>query len=496
MKTDTAVKQNKERSRRASGISWRLFGTLVVFVVLILVIIWVLQIVMLNSFYERSKLDEFARSESDIFEHIDHEEEMIDSLYKRSISSDACMILYKIESGIARELASSDINGRCMLHHLTSDSLSNMYSEALKQGGEYSKKIQNSSDERSSLNAIYVSIKKDVAGVEYVLMMDSELMPMDATVKMLQMQFSWITCLLIIGSLVVALAISRVICAPLKKMSRSAQRLAKGDYKAEFSGGGYREAEELGEALSFAASELAKTDDLQKELLANVSHDLRTPLTMIRGYGEVMRDIPGENNPENVQVIIDETERLAELVNDMLDLSKIRAGTREPELETFDLTETVREVLSRYEKFTERNNYTITFAADEHVMVTADRTMILQVVYNLVNNALNYTGEDRRVSIDQSVWDNRVRISVIDTGEGIASEDIPYIWDRYYKVDKVHKRAKVGTGLGLSIVKGILESHGASYGVESRIGEGSNFWFELETFRDVDESEMHIKEKK
>ena len=115
--------------------------------------------------------------------------------------------------------------------------------------------------------------------------------------------------------------------------------------------------------------------------------------------------------------------------------------------------------------------------------------MILQVIYNLVNNALNYSGEDKTVSIDQSVWDNRVRISVIDTGSGIAEEDIPYIWDRYYKVDKVHKRAKVGTGLGLSIVKGILEAHGAAYGVESKVGEGSNFWFELETYSDIDEFE-------
>lgn len=496
MKKDTVEKLNKKRSRRASGISWRLFGTLVLLLVITLLIIWIFQVLMLNSFYEKSKLDEFARTENEIYGYIENESKMIDSVYKRSVSTGTCIELYRVDSGIAQELASSDVNGGCMLHHMTGDGLSQIYSEAVSNGGVHSKKIQDPSSDKPPLNAIYVSVRKNASGAEYVLMMDSELVPMDATVKMLQMQYGWIACLLIIVALIVALAISRVICAPLEKMSRSARRLAKGDYKAEFINGGYREAAELGEALSFAASELAKTDDLQKELLANVSHDLRTPLTMIRGYGEVIRDIPGENNPENVQVIIDETERLTELVNDMLDLSKIRAGTRKPNLETFDLTETVKSVLSRYEKLTERDNYTITFAADENVMVTADRTMILQVVYNLVNNALNYTGEDKRVSIDQSVWDNRVRISVIDTGGGIAKEDIPYIWDRYYKVDKVHKRAKVGTGLGLSIVKGILESHGAAYGVESREGCGSNFWFELETFRDVDESEMQIKEKK
>ena len=115
---------------------------------------------------------------------------------------------------------------------------------------------------------------------------------------------------------------------------------------------------------------------------------------------------------------------------------------------------------------------------------------MLQVIYNLVNNAINYTGDDRRVSIVQSVWDNSVRISVIDTGDGISEADMPYIWDRYYKVDKVHRIAKVGTGLGLSIVKGILEAHGFSYGVDSRVGEGSNFWFEMETFRALEESEI------
>ncbi len=496
MNGDAAVKQNNKRSRRASGISWRLFGTLTIFVVLILTVIWVFQIVLLNSFYEKSKLDGFKKTEITVFGEIENEEKMIDSVYNSSVETDTCIRLFKVVNSSAKELASPDVNGGCILHHVTGDGLSRLYSQALKNNGSYSKRIPNPSDENSAVNAIYISVKHNKAGDEYILMMDSELIPLDSTVQTLQMQFGWIMCLLIMGALVIALVISRVICAPLERMSRSAKRLAKGDYTAEFSGGGYREAEELGEALNFAAGELAKTDNLQKELVANISHDLRTPLTMIKGYSEVMRDIPGENNPENVQVIIDETERLTELVNDMLDLSKIRAGTRKPELEIFDLTETVRSVLMRYEKLTEKDNYRITFDADENVLVTADRTMILQVIYNLVNNALNYTGEDRRVSIDQSVWDNRVRISVIDTGSGIAEEDIPYIWDRYYKVDKVHKRAKVGTGLGLSIVKGILESHGAAYGVESRIGEGSNFWFELETFRDVDESGFEHKKEK
>lgn len=476
-------------SRRATGISWRLLGTLILFVVLSLIVIWIFQIVLLKDFYESSKLDEFTQSDSDIFAFINSEEKMKETVYKISVESDICVTLYKVVDGVAEELAKSDVNMGCLIHHVTSDGLSHLYVQAARNNGVYTKKIVNPADDKSVLNTIYVSVHSSDEGTRYILMMDSELVPLNSTVKTLQRQFGWIMCILIMGAVIVALAISKIICAPMQKMSRSAKSLAKGDYSAKFEIGGYREIDELADALNYAVDELAKTDALQKELVANISHDLRTPLTMIKGYSEVMRDIPGENNPENVQVIIDETERLTELVNDMLDLSKIRAGTRKPELEMFELTETVRAVMRRYEKLTEKDNYSISFDADESVYVVADRTMILQVVYNLINNALNYTGEDKKVSIVQSVWDNKVRISVIDTGEGIAEKDIPYIWDRYYKVDKVHKRAKIGTGLGLSIVKGILESHGFAYGVESRIGEGSNFWFEMDTFNAVDDGD-------
>ena len=492
-RTDEKKQHNNKKNRRASGISWRLFGALTIFVVLVLIVIWVFQVALLNRFYEKYKLDEFSRTETEIYNALGNEGTMIETVYRCSFEADSCIRLFKIVNGSAVELVNSEVNNGCILHSMSGDGLSKLYTQAVKNGGAYSKKLYKPSDGDRAANAVYISVRRDVMGNEYVLMMDSEIMPLDATVRTLEMQFGWIMCLLIMGALIIALAISRVICSPLEKMSRSARRLARGDYSEQFVGGGYKEAEQLAEALNFAAEELAKTDNLQRELVANISHDLRTPLTMIKGYGEVMRDIPGENNPENIQVIIDETERLTELVNDVLDLSKIRSGTRKPETETFDLTETVRAVLTRYEKLTERDNYSINFSADESVYVTADRTMILQVVYNLVNNALNYTGEDKRVSIDQSVWDNRVRISVIDTGNGIAEEDIPYIWDRYYKVDKVHTRAMVGTGLGLSIVKGILEAHGAAYGVESKVGEGSNFWFELETFRDVDAFEEKNK---
>ena len=193
-----------------------------------------------------------------------------------------------------------------------------------------------------------------------------------------------------------------------------------------------------------------------------------------------MRDIPDENTPENFQIIIDEATRLSDLVNSMLDLSKIQSGVRVPERTLYCITDAIKTVLERYEKLIVQEKYKIEFLYEKDAFVFADSDMILQVIYNFINNAVNYTGDDKYVRVEQFVGDGRVRISITDTGDGISEENIPYIWDRYYKIDKVHRRAQVGSGLGLSIVKGILEAHGASYGVTSEVGSGSTFWFELE----------------
>jgi signal transduction histidine kinase len=312
-------------------------------------------------------------------------------------------------------------------------------------------------------------------------MLNSEQAPLNATVETLKTQFWMIALILLTSALILALLISRGMSAPIKKMNRAAKLLAKGNYDADFSAGGYKEAVELSKSLTHASEQLARTDNLQKELIANISHDLRTPLTMIIGYSEVMRDLPGENTPENVQVIIDETERLSRLVNDLLDLSKLQAGSRVPTMEVFNLTELMEATMLRYEKLTQKDGYRVEYASDVSVDVRADRTMILQVLYNLINNAINYTGEDKLVRVTQRLTEDgtRVRISVTDSGVGIAPDQIPLIWDRYYKIDKVHRRAMIGTGLGLSIVKQILEAHRTIYGVESKLGEGSTFWFDM-----------------
>ncbi|MBO6283146.1 MAG: HAMP domain-containing histidine kinase [Pseudobutyrivibrio sp.] len=327
-------------------------------------------------------------------------------------------------------------------------------------------------------SVIYVRIIEN-NGLEEVIMVNSVLTPVDATVSTLKVQLRFISAIMIVIAFALAATLSKSLSHSIIIINEGAKRLADGDYSVKFNSRDYMEVAELSDTLNYTATELGKTDSFQKELIANVSHDLRTPLTMIKGYAEVMRDIPGENTPENVQVIIDETERLTGLVNDMLDISKLKAGTITIQPEEYNITESIRHVLERYNKLREVEGYTIDFQYDDEVIVYADEQKMYQVLYNLVNNAINYTGPDKKVTVIQKVIDDTLRIEVKDTGDGVKQEDIPYVWDRYYKDKTAHKRAISGTGLGLSIVKNVLELHGAKYGVSSKQGQGATFWFEL-----------------
>lgn len=472
------------------GISWRLFGVLLIFIAFILVVIWIFQVLLLNQFYEHTKMEELQATDAALSSVLGDADKLSYTACFYASEYDECIRVFRINGGEANELV-PDIctTPSCLIHHTSNRSLWDYCKKAMNsEGGVYIEQLTHRGvgDENYGMSrgfgTVYVSVK-EYKGDCYVIMLNSKHVPLNATVSTLEMQFGWIAFVLLIAAFGVALIISKTVCKPLREMGKSAERLARGDYNANFSGGAYRESQELAEALNYAAGELSKADKLQKELVANISHDLRTPLTMIKGYSEVMRDIPDENTPENVQVIIDEAERLTSLVNDMLDISRLRSGSRKPNYEEFNLTQTVRDVMSRYVKLTEHDGYSVAFDFDKEIYVRADRTMILQVIYNLINNAINYTGDDKYVKVVQSHENGKVRISVSDTGEGIAKDDMPLVWDRYYKVDKIHKRAKVGTGLGLSIVKGVLEAHNAAYGLNSKIGEGSTFWFELDIER-------------
>ena len=290
----------------------------------------------------------------------------------------------------------------------------------------------------------------------------------------------WLT----VGAILVATALvgftmARSISEPIIETNEAAKQLSESRYTRPPHSGGYREIAELNDTLVRAAEDLGKVEDLQRELIANISHDLRTPLTMIIGYAEAMRDIPEEVTPENMQIIIDETNRLNSMVNEVLDFSRLRTGNLELEEKPFSLTEQIRGIVGRVSKMTAVEGYTVVFDPAEDRTVKGDSARISQVVYNLLGNALTYTGEDKTVRISQQDIGSRVRVEISDSGEGIPKDELPFIFDRYYRSRENHRRAVIGSGLGLNICRSILEKHGARYGVNSTEGQGTTFWFEL-----------------
>ncbi len=317
---------------------------------------------------------------------------------------------------------------------------------------------------------------------DYMLFINASLEPIGPAVEIIKEQLVFITLMTFFLGLFVTLMLSNRLSRPFKQLTSAADKFASGDYSIHFEGGGYAEINELSDALNYAASEISKVDSLRNDLIANVSHDLRTPLTMIKAYAEMIRDLSGDNpekRNEHLGVIISESDRLSELVSNLLELSKLQNGSVELNRRQFSVSEFINSAVSRYQVLSEQQGYIFEVEPDADVICFGDEMRLSQVLYNFINNAVNYSGDSRRIIIRQRNFDKVVRIEVTDFGVGIEREKLPMIFDRYYR-DERTKRDVVGTGLGLSIVKEILRLHGRNFGVQSEVGKGSTFWFEIE----------------
>jgi signal transduction histidine kinase len=482
-----------KRSKPRIGIKWSLFVSFIVFSAAMLILLWLFQIVFLDNFYRGIKTASIKSTAESLISNINNDE--LPSLVEQlAQNTEACILIIDRDGN---KLYSADVRFDCVIHRMPPEQVSKYYDKALAAGGSSIEYFNRNAfrnpvndekifvgpvprmDDNMNTSLVFARLATRSDGTEVVVLLNTVLTPVSTTVQTLRVQLIYVTAILLGLSLLLALFLSRRIARPIVRINTVSKELAQGNYAVNFATSGYKEVAELADTLNHAARELDKVEQLRRELIANVSHDLRTPLTMISGYAEAMRDLPGENNPENVQVIIDEARRLTGLVNDLLDLSRLQAGSQHLNLAPYNLTESIRKILDRYGRLTDQEGFILTFEADRDVNVVADELRIDQVLYNLINNAINYTGEDKKITVRQTVMADEVLIEVADSGEGIPADQLPHIWDRYYKVDKTHRRAAIGTGLGLSIVKGALELHHAAYGVDSTPDKGSIFWFKL-----------------
>lgn len=275
--------------------------------------------------------------------------------------------------------------------------------------------------------------------------------------------------------------VSKKMTAPLREMNRIALQFAKGQLDHRIQVRTKDEIGQLGESLNYMAQELSGMEQMRRDFLANVSHDLRSPITSIRGFLGAMIDgtIPEERQRQYLIRIDDAAERLAMLVEDLLEMARMDAGIIQIHPVTFNLSEQVRKTVARMEpQFLKKQIQVELFVnEDEDIYVWADPNRIDQVLTNLLQNAIHFSHPGGVVELHIAKEQQAV-ISVRDYGIGIKREDMPRIWERFYKEDKARTR-KVGVGIGLSIVKHVLELHGSPVQVESEWGKGTAFTFKI-----------------
>lgn len=310
---------------------------------------------------------------------------------------------------------------------------------------------------------------------------------------------------LMVGLLIVYY-LSSAVTKPVKELSEIAERMSELDFTAKYTGNDKSEIGDLGSSINrmsmkleknisqLKAANLALTKDIENkikleeernEFISNVSHELKTPIALIQGYAEGIKEgiiDDTESREYYCDVIIDEAKKMNQLVKSLLTLNQMESG--EPvEMERFDITELVKSILDANQIRFTQNDIKLIFDSTRPYYVWADEYKIEQVITNYLSNAINHCGNEKVIKVTMQEQNNLVRISVFNTGSNIPKEDIDKIWDKFYKVDKARTREYGGNGIGLSIVKAIMNSYNMGYGVVNH-SNGVEFWFELDSRMD------------
>lgn len=485
----------KLKARRLRYTIWLYF---ILFALGLMCIVWVLQVVFTeNNLVKSIESSMITAGESLETRYLNAIEDSVDisinddfTSYAKSVKEmDNVFVVFTTQSynGIG------EMPSYCYPYDKTvSDKYYDEYGDIIRQAkklvlnakdGDFSGAIT-SNENKTDTMFVYAKVVDGAEGLTepvYIVLLTS-LNNIDNVLLIIQSQLGVISLIIIVVAFVISMLISANISQPLVNMSRTARRLAHGDFSVEFTANAYSEVNELSQSLNDMKEELQRAGILQRELMANVTHDLKTPLTMVKAYAEMIKDISGDNKEKrdkHAQVIIDEADRLTMLVNDILNLSKVQSSVDALELKRVNISQLLNKVIDRFTSFLESNGYFIKSEITENAYALCDPQKIEQVFYNLIGNAINYTGENKTVEVYLSVVDRKILFEVVDSGKGIDKDKIDTIWEKYYRASETHKRPVKGTGLGLSIVKAILDGHGFKYGVISKPNKGSNFFVEL-----------------
>lgn len=455
-------------------ISYKLILGMLILVSVTLGSIWFYQTVFLESNYTNRIVDTLKtnlREAAGLYEAgdmTDFEEYAENVLISRNISIEVYsldgMTSLRGPGGMRGQMAGSRI-------------LRGAYLDEILESGEA---LTRTTHPRQNLELIAYSVM--IQGGQTIITGTIPAEPINETVGILKDQLIGISLLLLILSAAIGTFIARMLLKPVRELNRTVNQLAAGNMDARADVSSRDELGELANNFNRMADQLSKLDKLRKDLVANVSHELRTPLGLIRGYAELARDVQYDqigNRRESLDIIIEETDRLGIMVDDILNLSQIQAGYADISPVEGDIVADAQTAVGKYIMAADKKGIELVLETDRDSQILCyDPKRIQQVFHNLLSNSMNHTKSGGKISISIKGTPSTTRVEIKDTGDGIPDEELPFIWERYYKVEKSGSGVK-GTGIGLAIVKGILEAHGSKFGVESKLGVGTTFWFEI-----------------
>lgn len=465
---------------KTKSLKWSVFRYLIGFSIFILLFLWVFQILFLKYYYEIYKTNELEQTIDNINLKFKFDKT---NLYET-------LEQYSYDRGICSEVVTDNVvsyttnpqNRGCL----------NIYNQVNKLKVEKEKlSFLNSDDTKFRLRIVNQKLtnKTLVYGIkldsETAIFINTSIDPIDSTVIILKNQFSIITTIVIILAIIIAYFISNKLTGPIHKLTQKSRELSQGNFNISFdTKTDIEELQVLATTLDYTKNVLKQNEELRRDLMANVSHDLKTPLTMIKAYAEMVKDISykdSDKRESDLNVIIDEVDRLNLLVNDILNLSKLESNIEQLNLEEFDLSRVINIIIGRFKIFSLTEKFTFITNIPDELIIFADKQKIEQVIYNLMSNAINYTSDKKKIYINVYQRKDIIRVAVSDIGKGINENDLKNIWNKYYKSNKKHQRNNIGTGLGLSIVKHILELHHYDYGVITKKNKGTTFYFNIKT---------------
>ncbi len=471
------------------SIKFKMWINMMAVVAVLITVIGLFLIVFLQDFYEYSKESEVKKTQKQYISILESSENMgtaYDKIIELSRQSDSFVEIYDQDRKLVFSPFMYVSNNELFGKRVSSNDVVTTYAmpsviQSMEENGQKSHTLKIQPHKNNGISTIVLINTFENNNLKYYIASRASLLPMQDTSMIFRRFFIIIIITLLITALITSFVFAELFTKPIRKISNAAKQVAAGNYNVTLPSTGHKdEMSMLAEDFNHMTREIARVDNMRKDLLANVSHELKTPLTMIRGYAETIKDLTG-NNPEKrekqLDIIIDESDRLSDLITNVLDLSQLQAGKIEFTTEKLNLSNLITGLLGRYDIFRDRG-YEFEINITPDIYSKGDYSRLEQVICNLIDNAVNHseTGTPIKISLEKK---SCAYFSVTNYGNVIEKENINHIWDRYYRIDKSGKRRVTGTGIGLSIVKEILTAHKFEFGVESNEDTGTTFWIEF-----------------